>query len=227
MKISALFAVTVFLAVRPLSASDTGVVGVWRGPENSVISIAPCGGSLCAKVLSTGNETNARIDTNNPNASLRTRPICGLQIGEGFHGSDPNKAEGGHLYDPRSGKTYKGSMISEGDVLLLRGYVGMSMFGRTARWERVTAPVNTCKVEAGPATTKPLPAAPPATEPVPESPAPAPAASPSPSAAPPVAAPAPATPPPVPTPPATPPVPTPPAASPAAPAKAGAGDQPR
>lgn len=213
MKSIAFLTAAVFLVAPGAHALTTGVVGTWRGPENSIISVAPCGGSLCAKVLSTGDETGARIDSNNPDASLRTRALCGLQIGEGFHGSDPNKADGGHLYDPRSGKTYKGSMTSEGDVLLLRGYVGLSMFGRTARWDRVTAPVDTCKVEAGPAITKPAVTAPTATPPPPESPAPASPVVPAPSAAPPAAAPAPA----------SPPVQTPPAA----PAKTGATEQPK
>lgn len=178
-------------------ALDTGVVGTWRGPEHSVISIAPCGDTLCAKVLSTGDETAARIDTNNPNATLRTRPLCGLQIGEGFHGTDPNKAEGGHLYDPRTGKTYKGSMVSQGDVLLLRGYVGVSMFGRTARWDRVTAPVEMCRNTPGPAGTKPVAPAAPTTTPVPPTAAPAPSTAPPapPTVAPAAPAPAPASPP--------------------------------
>ncbi len=145
MRLAAWFVMAVCgLSAPVLHAADSGVVGTWRGPENSVISITPCGGSLCAKVLSTGNETAARLDTNNPNAALRMRALCGLQIGEGFHGSNFDKAEGGHLYDPRSGKTYKGSMTSKGDVLLLRGYLGVSLLGRTARWERIREPVAVC-----------------------------------------------------------------------------------
>ena len=169
------------------SASNDGVIGTWRGPEHSVIRIAPCGGALCAQVLSTGDETAARVDSNNPEATLRTRPLCGLQIGEGFHGSDPNKAEGGHLYDPRTGKTYKGSLVSQGDVLLLRGYVGISLFGRTARWSRVQEPLEVCRNTADPAVAKP---GAPAAKPVPPAGAPASPASAAPAPAQPTAAPA-------------------------------------
>lgn len=205
MRPHAFFAVAALLLTRTLCVADTGVVGTWRGPENSVISIAPCGGSLCAQVLSTGDETAARVDTNNPDAALRTRPLCGLQIGQGFHGNDPNKAEGGRLYDPRSGKTYKGSMISQGDVLLLRGYVGVSMFGRTARWSRVQEAVEVCRNTPAPAVPHPVPPA--AASPT-AAPAPAlPAAAPAPAVAP-TSAPAPArTPAPAPDAPKTPPQP--------------------
>lgn len=147
MRFLAYMLVAVSVTTLHAGAASTGVVGDWRGPADSVIRIAPCGGSLCATVVRTSADAAARTDSNNPNANLRQRPICGLQIGEGFHGSDPNKADGGHLYDPRSGKTYKGSLTSDGDVLLLRGYVGMSMFGRTARWDRVQTPVEMCSVQ--------------------------------------------------------------------------------
>ena len=80
------------------------------------------------------------VDANNPDAALRTRPLCGLVIGTGFTLKDPTHAEDGHLYDPKTGKTYKGTLTSEGDRLKLRGYVGAKLFGRTAEWTRTTAP---------------------------------------------------------------------------------------
>ena len=72
------------------------------------------------------------VDLHNPNPSLRGRPLCGLNIGTGFTRSAPGK-----LYDPTSGKTYKGSMTLDGARLKLRGYVGISLFGRSETWTRV------------------------------------------------------------------------------------------
>ncbi|MGI4757157.1 MAG: DUF2147 domain-containing protein [Janthinobacterium lividum] len=147
MKFVAYFGVAALAVTFSAAAQNAGVVGDWREPSGSVIRIAPCGDALCATLVVVSKAASAQVDGNNPDAALRTRPLCGLPIGQGFHGSDANKAEGGKLYDPKSGKTYKGIMTSEGDTLLLRGYVGIAAFGRTEKWDRVTTPVETCKTD--------------------------------------------------------------------------------
>jgi hypothetical protein len=76
----------------------------------------------------------------NPDPKLRERPLCGLQIGDGFVEVDAQHARGGHLYDPRSGRTYSGQMTAEGNLLRLRGYVGLPILGRTEIWARASKP---------------------------------------------------------------------------------------
>ncbi len=123
---------------------EEGVRGFWRTPGGAVIRVAPCGSDVCATLLQLEPNTPTRLDTNNPDASLHTRHLCGLQIGTGFHLTDPTHAEDGHLYDPKSGKTYKGAMTSSGDSLDLRGYIGLKAFGRTEHWTRTPAPPTPC-----------------------------------------------------------------------------------
>ena len=65
-------------------------------------------------------------------------------IGQDFHLADVEHAEGGHLYDPKSGKTYRGSMTSTGDRLELRGYVGLKIFGRSETWSRAKPGIARC-----------------------------------------------------------------------------------
>lgn len=78
-----------------------------------------------------------RTDLNNPEASLRTRPILGLEILKNFVYED-GKWGDGKIYDPKSGKTYSCNMALKGnDVLNMRGYVGVSLLGRTEIWKRV------------------------------------------------------------------------------------------
>ncbi|MGI4854142.1 MAG: DUF2147 domain-containing protein [Janthinobacterium lividum] len=137
------------------AAQTTGVQGDWREASGSVIRIAPCGDALCAKLVLVSAAAPVSVDGMNPDSSLRTRPLCGLLIGEGFHATDPNKADEGKLYDPKTGKTYKGAMTSEGDTLLLRGYIGIAAFGRTAKWDRVKEPVEACKTDTAAASAKP------------------------------------------------------------------------
>jgi hypothetical protein len=83
------------------------------------------------------------VDNNNPDTSLRGRSLCGVRIGEGFQPVSPTRAEEGRLYDPKSGRTYRGRMESHGDELSLRGYIGISILGRTERWSR-TPETNVC-----------------------------------------------------------------------------------
>ncbi len=128
-----------------LHAQTSGVAGYWREPSGSVIQIAPCNDALCATLITISAAAPARVDGNNPDTALRTRPLCGLVIGSGFRSEGADKAAGGKLYDPKNGKTYSGTISSEGDVLSLRGYIGVSLFGRTAKWTRVPAPLESCR----------------------------------------------------------------------------------
>lgn len=85
-----------------------------------------------------------RVDAKNPDPALRGRSLCGLVIGKDFESVNPSKAQGGKLYDPKSGKTYTGSMTREGGKLKLRGYVGIPLFGRTEIWSRAPDKIAAC-----------------------------------------------------------------------------------
>ena len=78
-----------------------------------------------------------RIDANNPDKSKRSQHILGLVILQDFR-FDDEKWEGGKIYDPESGKTYS-CIISLKDMstLKVRGYVGISLLGRTEIWTRI------------------------------------------------------------------------------------------
>ena len=132
------------LSLSSLAHAATGVLGDWMNPTQSVIRIYPCGNSVCAKIVKLSPTAPGKIDYRNPDASLRNRPLCGLEIGMGFHQIDADHLDSGHLYDPESGKTYKGTIASVGDELDLRGYIGIPLFGRTEVWHRVPT-VTACK----------------------------------------------------------------------------------
>ena len=80
---------------------------------------------------------NTKTDLKNPQESLRSRPILGLEILTNFV-YDDGKWTDGKIYDPKSGKTYSCniSFTDKGD-LNIRGYVGISLIGRTDVWKRV------------------------------------------------------------------------------------------
>jgi uncharacterized protein (DUF2147 family) len=78
-----------------------------------------------------------KTDINNPKEALRNRPIIGLAILKGFV-KDGEKTYGdGTIYDPKSGKTYSCKMTwQNSNTLSIRGYVGVSMLGKTTTWTR-------------------------------------------------------------------------------------------
>jgi uncharacterized protein (DUF2147 family) len=129
-----LLALSVFAASGMSQAN--GVLGYWKEPQGSVIHVDHCGKDVCATLVAISKSAPSQVDGKNPKTGLRQRPLCGLRIGEGFHLTSPGKAEDGMLYDPKTGKTYHGTMTAHADKMDLRGYIGLSLFGRTERWTR-------------------------------------------------------------------------------------------
>lgn len=137
--------VTMLLAGAPgMAGAATGLTGDWQTKEGSVVRVFDCRDSVCAKVVRIEPGAPGRTDAKNPKAELRSRPVCGLEIGSGFVRKDPGHATDGSVYDPKSGRMYHGTMDVEGDELRLRGYVGVSLFGRTETWRRIPV-VEACR----------------------------------------------------------------------------------
>ncbi len=133
-----------FLAGLLATSSGSSLLGDWRTPGGSVIRVASCGDAICMNVVKVAPDATETQDKLNPDLSLRTRPLCGLRIGEGFRPETETSASGGKVYDPESGKTYSGKVERKGDTLRLRGFIGVSMFGRTEVWSSIPA-IAACK----------------------------------------------------------------------------------
>jgi len=84
-------------------------------------------------------EKNGRpkVDENNPKAEKRNTPLIDLAILRHFEEDGENAYSGGEIYDPKNGKTYSCKITYKGNTLNVRGYVGVSLIGRTTVWERV------------------------------------------------------------------------------------------
>lgn len=82
-----------------------------------------------------GMDGKPRLDSNNQNESLRSRLLVGIELMKDFR-FDNDKWIGGRIYDPKNGKTYKCKIsLAEDGMLHVRGYVGVSLLGRTTVWE--------------------------------------------------------------------------------------------
>lgn len=82
------------------------------------------------------NENGApKLDKKNPDKNLRSQAIVGNIILKNFV-RDGTTYDDGTIYDPLNGKTYSATIKYKGATLALRGYVGISLFGRTTVWHR-------------------------------------------------------------------------------------------
>lgn len=69
--------------------------------------------------------------------ALKNKPFLGLPFIWGFKATDkPNEFVDGRVLDPISGKVYKGKakLNATGKRLNLRGYIGVSVIGRSVTW---------------------------------------------------------------------------------------------
>jgi uncharacterized protein (DUF2147 family) len=84
-----------------------------------------------------GTEGVVKTDLKNPDENLRKKPILGMEILKNFV-YDDGKWTDGTIYDPKSGKTYSCNMTIKSDgQLSMRGYIGISLIGRSEVWKRV------------------------------------------------------------------------------------------
>jgi len=84
-----------------------------------------------------GTPGQPKNDRNNPDSTLRAKPIIGLQIMRDFTYAGKNVWTEGRVYDPENGKTYHGKItLAATNRLELRGFIGISLLGRTVTWTR-------------------------------------------------------------------------------------------
>ena len=123
-------------AAAPASAAG-GIKGFWRtGDGRSVIEITDCNTGICGRIAALPPDAPA-TDVNNPDEGKRSKPLCKLIMLHSFTQVSDTEWEDGTIYDPKSGKTYDAKMHLTGpDTLDLRGYVGISLLGRTDTWTR-------------------------------------------------------------------------------------------
>jgi len=120
------------------SAADK-VLGKWLNEEKDAkVEIYKQGDKYYGKIVWLKNPNNEsgtpKLDKENPDESLKSRPIKGLIMLKDFV-YDDEEWEDGEIYDPKSGKTYSCYMEFEDDgKLKIKGYIGVKWVGRTTYW---------------------------------------------------------------------------------------------
>ena len=136
-----LFPVFLFLRMAAFAQTDAIEQHLWYNEEKTAkIQIAKAAdkkfyGKIVWLKTPTANG-KPRVDEHNPDSKHQNDPLLGLLILRGFEKDGENSYEGGTVYDPKNGKTYKCIMTAKGDKVDVRGYVGFSLIGRTATWTK-------------------------------------------------------------------------------------------
>ncbi|WP_114810990.1 DUF2147 domain-containing protein [Paraburkholderia kururiensis] len=131
-------------AMTAMAQTDTPV-GVWQtiddhtGQPKALVQITQDGdGTLSGKVIKGLNPADSpdRRCTECTD-SRKNQLILGMTIINDLK-KDGDKWDGGHILDPENGKVYKCNMHLEdgGQKLVVRGYIGVSLLGRSQTWIR-------------------------------------------------------------------------------------------
>lgn len=137
--------VLMLTCVGSIMAAETSPVGLWKniddvsGKPKGLIRITESNGIFSGKIeklfRSPTEEQQPLCDK--CEGSDKNQPIIGMTILKELkkHGEDYT---GGTILDPHNGKIYSAKMTLQdnGEKLIVRGYLGISLFGRSQTWIR-------------------------------------------------------------------------------------------
>lgn len=132
----ALFISTIFYA-------QHSVTGKWKtiddetGKVVSVVEIYEHKGKIYGKIIEIMNPKDKNKTCVNCSGEDKNKPILGLTVIKGLS-KEGSEYTNGKILDPKHGKLYKSIIgLESRDKLKVRGYIGVSIIGRTQYWERV------------------------------------------------------------------------------------------
>ena len=135
-------------AVAPASAATATPVGLWTtvddtsGRPRAVVEISETNGTLSGRIVRLFVDPGEDPDPHCEKCtdSRRDQRVIGMQILSGLH-HRADEWSGGEILDPESGSVYRASVrpSDDGQRLDVRGYIGISLIGRTQVWQRAPA----------------------------------------------------------------------------------------
>ena len=134
--------IVLFLLVTNFCFSQS-VIGKWKtvddetGKEKSIVEIYEKDGKIYGRIIEILEPENRYKKCTLCQGTDKDKPIMGLIFIKGLT-KNGDEFSGGKILDPKNGKSYKCYITLEGDdKLKVRGYIGISLFGRTQYWKRV------------------------------------------------------------------------------------------
>lgn len=125
-----------------ISGFSQTIFGKWNSFDEetnkieSVIEVYEKDTKAYAKIIAIKDAARSSAKCLECSGKRKNEPILGMNILTGLK-KDGNEWSGGKILDPKNGKEYKCYIqLLDDNTLKLRGYIGISMFGRTAIWKR-------------------------------------------------------------------------------------------
>jgi uncharacterized protein (DUF2147 family) len=136
-----IFSIVVFFIFQ-VSFSQT-IFGKWKtvddetGMENGIVEIYEKAGKVYGRIIEILEKEKKHFKCEMCEGEDKNKPVLGLVIIKGLK-KKGDFFEGGKITDPKNGKSYHCKMNLEGkDKLIVRGYIGISLFGRSQTWFRI------------------------------------------------------------------------------------------
>jgi uncharacterized protein (DUF2147 family) len=134
-----------FSASSVLSQNSPGdaLTGLWLPSSGKArVNIFKKEGKYFGKIVWLREPNNEqgkpKMDKNNADESKRSLPLLGYLLLKDFDFKGDNTWEDGTIYDPENGSTYSCTIkMIDSNTLDVRGYIGLSVFGRTDTWKRI------------------------------------------------------------------------------------------
>jgi uncharacterized protein (DUF2147 family) len=131
-----------YSAVFPQKKTADDVIGTWITANGKArVEIYKDGKFYSGKIVwlkEPLKDGKPKHDVKNPAPALRSRTVVGLIILRGFKFDGDEEWQDGEIYDPESGKTYSCKITMPAlNILKVRGYIGISLLGRTEVWKRL------------------------------------------------------------------------------------------
>ena len=119
------------------------LVGIWEpGHGKAKVKITKVGNKYFGKIVWLKEPLNdkgeKKTDANNPDPKMHDTPLLGYKILKDFEYVGKGVWENGTIYDPENGSLYSCTITKKSDTKIeVRGYIGVSMIGRTDTWTRL------------------------------------------------------------------------------------------
>ena len=118
------------------------IFGKWKtidditGKEKGVVEIFEYKGKVYGKVIEIFEVEKKHVKCEKCDGDEKNKPVMGMNIIKGLT-KDGAVYNGGKVLDPKIGKWYHCKITLEGkDKLIVRGYIGIPLFGRSQTWIR-------------------------------------------------------------------------------------------
>ena len=133
--------IIIFILFSQISFGQT-VLGKWKtiddetGMEKGIVEIFELKGKLYGKIIEIFEHDKKHLKCEKCDGQDKNKPILGLTIIKGLI-KNGSGYDSGRITDPKNGKSYHCKMTLDGkDKLIVRGYIGISLFGRSQTWIR-------------------------------------------------------------------------------------------